>query len=180
MHTWFSCKIPLGPCIDFCKWGFSVFIMLRGVLCGLEPCSAFRLLLPLAEVQSLSSYHSGRAGSSVRARYLSNISRTYHLLANSSSTGLVGNSPRPARNADFVERTFRGKLISFKGALRPYSKMSTSLVLRLLASSVRIADRAGNIVRDIMSKGDLQIVDKVISAVFYRYVDLFSTFLCGC
>lgn len=92
-----------------------------------------------------------------------NISRTYHLLANSSSTGLVGNSPRPARNADFVERTFRGKLISFKGALRPYSKMSTSLVLRLLASSVRIADRAGNIVRDIMSKGDLQIVDKGVN-----------------
>lgn len=46
--------------------------------------------------------------------------------------------------------------------LRGGMASSGSLVLRLLASSVRVADRAGNIVRDIMSKGDLRIVDKVI------------------
>lgn len=148
--------------------------MLKSVLCGPEPCSAFRLLLPLVETQSLSSSHSGTTGSSVRARCLFSVRRAYRLLANSSSTGLVGNSYRPAHYANFVEGTFRGKLISLKGTVRLCSKMSTSLVLRLLASSVRIADRAGNIVRDIMSKGDLQIVDKVISAVLHRYVDVFS------
>lgn len=149
--------------------------MLKSVLCAVEPCSGFRLLLPLVEIQSLSSSHSGRTGSSVRARCLFNVSRSYRLLANSSSsTGLVGNSPRPADYADFVKGTVRGKLICLKGTVRLCSKMSTSLVLRLLASSVRIADRAGNIVRDIMSKGDLQIVDKVISVVLYRYVDLFG------
>jgi hypothetical protein len=35
------------------------------------------------------------------------------------------------------------------------------LLLRLIASSVRIADRAGSIVRNIMSGGNLGIVDKV-------------------
>lgn len=148
--------------------------MLKSVLCAVEPCSGFRLLLPLVEIQSLSSSHSGRTGSSVRARCLFSVSRTYRLLANSSSTGLVGNSLRPAHYADFVKGTLRGKLICLKGTVRLCSKMSTSLVLRLLASSVRIADRAGNIVRDIMSKGDLQIVDKVISVVLYRCVDLFG------
>lgn len=41
--------------------------------------------------------------------------------------------------------------------------MSTSvpLVVRLLASSVTIAGRAGKIVRDVMSKGELGIVEKV-------------------
>jgi len=37
---------------------------------------------------------------------------------------------------------------------------STPVVLRVLASSVKIADRAGQIIRDIMSKGQLGIVEK--------------------
>lgn len=46
--------------------------------------------------------------------------------------------------------------------------MSTSvpLVVRLLASSVTIAGRAGKIVRDVMSKGELGIVEKVRNFVF--------------
>lgn len=41
--------------------------------------------------------------------------------------------------------------------------MSTSvpLIVRLLASSVSVAGRAGKIVRDVMSKGELGIVEKV-------------------
>jgi hypothetical protein len=39
------------------------------------------------------------------------------------------------------------------------------LVLRLIASSVRVADRAGLIVRNIMSGGNLGIVDKVTLSV---------------
>lgn len=41
--------------------------------------------------------------------------------------------------------------------------MSTTvpLIVRLLASSVSVASRAGKIVRDVMSKGELGIVEKV-------------------
>lgn len=41
--------------------------------------------------------------------------------------------------------------------------MSTTvpLIVRLLASSVSVAGRAGKIVRDVMSKGELGIVEKV-------------------
>jgi len=46
--------------------------------------------------------------------------------------------------------------------------MASSLVLRLVASSVRVADRSGSIVRDIMKAGNLGIVDKV------------SQFFCNC
>lgn len=35
------------------------------------------------------------------------------------------------------------------------------LVLRLLASSVSAANRAGKIIKDVMSKGELGIVEKV-------------------
>lgn len=35
------------------------------------------------------------------------------------------------------------------------------LIVRLLASSVSVANRAGKIVRDVMSKGELGIVEKV-------------------
>ena len=35
------------------------------------------------------------------------------------------------------------------------------LITRLVATSVSIANRAGRIVRDILSKGDLGIVEKV-------------------
>lgn len=37
----------------------------------------------------------------------------------------------------------------------------SSLILRLIASSVTAANRAGKIIRDIMSRGDLGIVEKV-------------------
>lgn len=50
-----------------------------------------------------------------------------------------------------------------KFASSPVKKMSqnTPLILRLLASSVNVASRAGKIVKDVMSKGDLGIVEKV-------------------
>lgn len=38
---------------------------------------------------------------------------------------------------------------------------STPLILRLLASSVTAASRAGKIIKDVMSKGELGIVEKV-------------------
>lgn len=38
---------------------------------------------------------------------------------------------------------------------------TSPLILRLLASSVSAATRAGKIIRDIMSRGELGIVDKV-------------------
>lgn len=37
------------------------------------------------------------------------------------------------------------------------------LLLRLLASSVRAAARAGKIIRDVMSRGELGIIEKVIN-----------------
>lgn len=44
--------------------------------------------------------------------------------------------------------------------------MSSSIpvIVKLLASSVSIAGRAGKIVRDVMSKGELGIVEKVLSS----------------
>jgi hypothetical protein len=39
--------------------------------------------------------------------------------------------------------------------------MSAPLMLRVLSASVAAANRAGNIIRDIMSTGKLGIVDKV-------------------
>lgn len=36
------------------------------------------------------------------------------------------------------------------------------LILRLIASSIPVANHAGKIIRDIMKKGELNIVDKVI------------------
>lgn len=39
---------------------------------------------------------------------------------------------------------------------------SAPLIIRLLASSVSVASRAGNIIKDVMSKGELGIVEKVI------------------
>lgn len=40
--------------------------------------------------------------------------------------------------------------------------MSSSLFVRLVGSAVRVADRSGLIVRDIMKAGNLGIVDKVL------------------
>lgn len=36
-----------------------------------------------------------------------------------------------------------------------------ALVCKLLASSVSIANKAGKIIRDVLQKGDLRIIDKV-------------------
>lgn len=55
--------------------------------------------------------------------------------------------------------------------------MSTSapLIVRLLASSVSVAGRAGKIVRDVMSKGELGIIEKV-RIIFIRN-DYFLNYL---
>lgn len=51
---------------------------------------------------------------------------------------------------------------NFKTGLnRKDMSLQDNLLLRLIASSVKIADRAGVIVRDVMSAGNLNIVDKV-------------------
>jgi hypothetical protein len=46
--------------------------------------------------------------------------------------------------------------------------VSAPIIVRLLASSVAVAGRAGKIVRDVMSKGDLGIVEKVCFYELYR------------
>lgn len=38
-------------------------------------------------------------------------------------------------------------------------------VMRILASSIVVANRAGEIIRDVMSKGELGIIDKVIKLI---------------
>lgn len=38
---------------------------------------------------------------------------------------------------------------------------SSPLLLRLIASSISAANRAGKIIRDVMTRGDLAIVEKV-------------------
>lgn len=51
--------------------------------------------------------------------------------------------------------------------------VSGSVFLRLMSASVAVANHAGNIVRDIMKKGNLGIVDKVwmkISLLFKKIV----------
>lgn len=42
-----------------------------------------------------------------------------------------------------------------------------ALVCRLLASSVSVAHKAGNIIRDVMQKGDLGIIEKVNIVIYY-------------
>ncbi len=39
---------------------------------------------------------------------------------------------------------------------------SAPLIIRLVASSVRTARRAGDIIRNVMAQGDLRIVEKVL------------------
>lgn len=36
-----------------------------------------------------------------------------------------------------------------------------SLIMKIMASSISVANRAGGIIRDVMRKGDLGIVEKV-------------------
>lgn len=38
---------------------------------------------------------------------------------------------------------------------------TTPLLMRILSSSITVANRAGEIIRDIMRKGELGIIDKV-------------------
>lgn len=60
-------------------------------------------------------------------------------------------------------------IIRFENRRLYHSKMDQQLVLKLVASSVRIADRAGQIVRNIMSAGNLGIVDKVTTNNALRF-----------
>lgn len=46
---------------------------------------------------------------------------------------------------------------------------SVPLVLRLVASSVTAATRAGKIIRDVMSRGDLGIVEKVLMKLLLNH-----------
>ncbi|ESN90632.1 hypothetical protein HELRODRAFT_70686 [Helobdella robusta] len=45
------------------------------------------------------------------------------------------------------------------------AKEEGSMLLRLIASSITIANRSGNIIREVMSGGNLQIVDKVLFGI---------------
>lgn len=49
----------------------------------------------------------------------------------------------------------------FNCALLVIMASSVPVIVRLLASSVSVAHRAGKIVRDVMSKGELGIIEKV-------------------
>lgn len=37
----------------------------------------------------------------------------------------------------------------------------TSVIMKVMASAISVANRAGIIIRDVMAKGDLGIIDKV-------------------
>lgn len=42
-----------------------------------------------------------------------------------------------------------------------------SLIMKIMASSITVANRAGGIIRDVMSKGDLGIIEKVNCFLFW-------------
>lgn len=46
-----------------------------------------------------------------------------------------------------------------------------ALICKLLASSVSIAHKAGKIIRDVMQKGDLRIIDKVNIFIDKLFID---------
>lgn len=46
------------------------------------------------------------------------------------------------------------------------------LLSRLVSSSVAIASQAGHVIRDVMKKGDLGIVEKEVRNL-YRFIDFF-------
>ena len=48
--------------------------------------------------------------------------------------------------------------------------MSSPLITRLVSSSVAIANQAGKIIRDIMAKGELGIVEKEVSIYFIIFL----------
>lgn len=41
------------------------------------------------------------------------------------------------------------------------AQCQSSIIMRIIAASINVANRAGSIIRDVMSKGDLGIVEKV-------------------
>lgn len=41
------------------------------------------------------------------------------------------------------------------------AQSQSAIIMRILAASIQVANRAGTIIRDIMSKGELGIVEKV-------------------
>ena len=52
--------------------------------------------------------------------------------------------------------------------------MSASpLVTRLISSSVAIANQAGKIIRDVMAKGELAIVEKEVYILYYTTILIF-------
>lgn len=55
-----------------------------------------------------------------------------------------------------------------------------ALICKLLASSVSITHKAGKIIRDIMQKGDLGIIDKVILLMnqleHWKYINIIINF----
>lgn len=48
-----------------------------------------------------------------------------------------------------------------------------ALICKLLASSVSIAHKAGKIIRDVMQKGDLRIIDKVNICINKLFIDFY-------
>lgn len=55
---------------------------------------------------------------------------------------------------------------------------NTPLLLRLVASSISAANHAGKIIRDVMSHGDLAIVEKVSFKYFFQSCFLNQFLLC--
>ena len=49
---------------------------------------------------------------------------------------------------------------------------SSNVVLRMVATSVNISHRAGQIIRDVMNRGDLGTVEKVSWIMLYVYIEL--------
>lgn len=47
------------------------------------------------------------------------------------------------------------------------AERASSLLVRLIASSVVAANRAGKIIRDVMSRGELGVVEKVLLIFYY-------------
>ena len=44
--------------------------------------------------------------------------------------------------------------------------MTNPLVFRIISSSINVAKQAGVVIRDVMKRGDLAIVEKVVLQVF--------------
>lgn len=63
------------------------------------------------------------------------------------------------------EYSFRGEhRVILKGAIfskSSYTMAPAPLAMRIMANSISIANQAGKIIRDIMSQGELGIIDKV-------------------